>query len=163
MAAKPSPKQTPIGAVIVPFEGSSQELLVQEHAVMLAQALGAPLKAIHVAQGADELPAGAFSYLQRLCWKRHVTFEKHVFHGTDIVGEIATEAQPNDLIVLGTRILGSAYHLGSVAEGLIHRAPCPVQVIRLGPARKVRPAVVTAARAGGRGRRRALPQTGWGA
>jgi universal stress protein A len=54
-------------------------------------------------------------------------------------GEIAAVAQewPADLIIIGTHGRGGVGHffLGSVAEGVLRHAPCPVLTVRLGTMR----------------------------
>lgn len=149
--------------VLIPIEGSAQELFVQEQAVALAANLQVPLKAVHVSTQYEEIPKDLFRYVERLASKRHVKLEKRVIGGSDVAREIIDEAQPSDVIVIGTRLLGTEYHLGSLTETLIHRAPCPVQVIRIGPLRRERPRPAATAR--GRARRRKLgaKPPGWGA
>lgn len=151
------------GMVLVPIEGSSQELIVQEQAVNLAANLGVPLKAIHVSTEYEPLPRRFFSYVEGLAHRRQVPFEKRVIRGDDVVREILEEVTLSDIIVVGTRFLGSEYHLGSVTEALIHRAPCPVQVIRLGPVRPERRRPVVAARSRIHKRPTVARAEGWGA
>lgn len=137
---QPRAGDAPYKEILVPIEGSTQEYVVQEHAVELAASLGVPLKAVHVESqvGAD---FNRFQYIEELCWRRKVPFEKRVLRSEDVVGELVDEASPGTLIVVGTRLLGSEYHLGSVTEGLVHRAPCPVEVVRLQAPHAERPPV----------------------
>lgn len=119
-----------VDRVLVPIEGGSEELLVQQWAVGMADALGARLHAVHVATDGLEPPEDVFSYISRLAEERAVSFDTAVVNAKTVVDELVEELSPNDLVVIGTRVLGSGPEV-SVTEELIQRAPCPVQVIRI--------------------------------
>lgn len=120
-----------ISNVVVPVQGSSQEMVAQEWAVQMAAAVGAKLTAVHVATGAKEAPGDIFDYVTRLAKRHDVRLEVKHLNGSDVADELVEELTATDLAVIGTRRLGTEYHMGSVTEALIRRAPCPVQVIRL--------------------------------
>lgn len=120
-----------ISTVVVPIEGSSQEMVAQEWAVQMAAAVGAQLTAVHVATSPKKAPGDIFDYVTRLCKRHDVRLETKHLNGADVAEELVEELTATDLVVIGTRLLGTEYHMGSVTEGLIRRAPCPVQVIRL--------------------------------
>jgi nucleotide-binding universal stress UspA family protein len=121
----------PVARIVVPVEGSSSELVVQEWAVELARQLHTELRALHVSVGGAKAAGDIFRYANDLCKRRQVPISTKILEGPDAVSELVQELGPNDLVVVGTRQLGTEYHLGSVTEGLIRYAPCPVQVIRL--------------------------------
>ncbi|MBI2077741.1 MAG: universal stress protein [Euryarchaeota archaeon] len=123
-----------ITEVLLPIEGGSEELIAQDQAVEVAANLEVPLRILHVSTEDDEVPGDVFDHVQDLCRRRHVDATVQTLRGPDVVQEIVDEARPSDVIVIGTRRLGSRYHLGSITEGLVHRAPCPVHVVRLGEA-----------------------------
>lgn len=119
-----------VDRVLVPIEGGSEELLVQQWAVGMADALGAQLHAVHVSTDGLEPPKDVFSYLSRLAEEHAVSVETTVVNAKTVVDELVEELSANDLVVIGTRVLGSGPEV-SVTEELIQRAPCPVQVIRI--------------------------------
>ncbi len=116
--------------VVVPIEGGSEELLVHQWAVGMADALGARLHAVHVATDGLEPPEDVFAYLSRLAEEHAVSFDTAIVNAKTVVDELVEELGPADLVVIGTRVLGTGAEV-SVTEDLIQRAPCPVQVIRI--------------------------------
>ncbi len=121
---------SPIRRIVVPVEGSDREFIVQEHAVALAAALGVPVHAFHVRPvvgGSDDV----FAWLEKEADNWGVDLSSGSVDGDDPASEIVAELEPLDLVVIGSSHMGSKYRLGSVAEHLIRRAPCPVQVVRL--------------------------------
>ncbi len=121
----------PVRRVIVPVGGTDREFFVQEQAVEFAAALGATLVGLHVTTAPDETRSDLFHYLETQARKRMVPNECHILAGTDPADIIAQELEPLDLVVIGTRRMGTRYHLGSVAKHLVGNAPGPVQVVRL--------------------------------
>ncbi len=119
-----------VDRVLVPIEGGSEELLVQQWAVGLADALGARLHAVHVSTDGLDPPEDVFSYVSRLAQDHALSLETTVVNAKTVVDELVEELSPNDLVVIGTRVLGTGPEV-SVTEELIQRAPCPVQVIRI--------------------------------
>lgn len=132
MAAVQVPEPVrPIDRIVVPVEGTADELVAQQWAVEFAAALELPLRAVHISMRPGDSPPDVFAYLESLCKKWHVTLETRTVRGQSVVDELVEELAPRDLVVLGTRKLASHYHVGSVAEDLVRRAPCPVQIVRL--------------------------------
>lgn len=123
----------PVKQVVVPVGGSDREFLAQEQAVILASALGVPLRALHVAPDPDTAPSDVFAFLEKACRTQDVAFESRVIGGDDPAEELVQEVDALDLLVMGTQRLGTRYHLGSVAERVIRDAPAMVQVVRLNP------------------------------
>ena len=123
----------PIDRIVLPVEGTDREFDAQRWAVELAAGLRVAILAVHVsnrvAGGAPR--ADVFAYLQGECRKWAVPLETRTLRGNDVVQELVDELGVRDLVVLGTRRLASDYHVGSVAGGLVRRAPCPVQLVRL--------------------------------
>ncbi len=121
---------SPIGRIIVPVEGSDREFIVQEHAVTLAAALGIPVHAVHVRSALDPRQ-DLFAWIEKEADQWSVDLECRSVDGEDAAEEILQELKPLDLVIIGSSRAGSKYRLGSVADALIRRAPCPVQVVRL--------------------------------
>jgi nucleotide-binding universal stress UspA family protein len=120
----------PADQIVIPVQGTDREYYAQQWAVEFAAAIGVPVKALHVGDGSQDDDPEVFRYIQKLAEKHSVEITTQHLHG-DVVDELAAELAPRDLCVIGTRRLSHAYHVGSVAAGLIEKAPCPVQVVRL--------------------------------
>ncbi|MDX1611368.1 MAG: universal stress protein [Candidatus Thermoplasmatota archaeon] len=137
MATTPITRATPkrgaelISHVVLPVEGGSEELVVQQWAVEMAAALGVPLRAVHVNTDGEDPPPDVFTFLSEMASERKVELETHIIHGRHVADELADELAPTDLVVIGTRLLGTGDSWSSTTEGLIRRAPCPVQVLRM--------------------------------
>ena len=75
----------------------------------------------------------AFSHAITLLEKEHpdVTVLRHVAQGLPRTA-LLTAASEAQLLVVGCRGLGGVHgmSLGSVAQAMLHHAPCPVAVIR---------------------------------
>lgn len=125
------PRAEPFDRVVVPVEGSSEELLAQQTAIEMAGAVGAELLVVHVSTGAHDPPEDIFSYAETLAADAGVPASRHVIHASDVIEELVSELGPRDLVVIGTRTLGKEDRMSSVAEELIARAPCPVQILRI--------------------------------
>ncbi len=121
----------PFNRIVIPVEGTDREYLVQDWAIEFAAALGTPVYAVHVANNPAGPPNGVFDFLESIAARWRVSLETRVQEAGDVAEELLAELGPMDLVVLGTRRLGRRYHFGSVAESLVARAPCPVQVVRL--------------------------------
>lgn len=121
----------PVTRVVVPVEGSDREYLAQEHAVLTAAALGAPMVAVHVTHDLDEPEAQRFHYLRQAADRWGVQLQTQVLAGTDPAAVLLEELAATDLVVVGTRHAGRRYHVGSVTQALIASAPCAVQVLRI--------------------------------
>lgn len=124
----------PADRVVIPVQGTDREFLAQQWAVEFAAALGVPICAVHVATGeepADVDEDEIFSYVGEEAMKWGVPIETHVQVGRNVVDVVLDELRPRDLVVIGTRRLGSAFHMGSVTAELVRRAPCPVQIVRI--------------------------------
>ncbi len=121
----------PINRIVIPVAGTDREFLVQEWAIEFAASLGVPVYALHVGTTPTGPPNGLFEFLQSMAKRWRVPLETRVQDATDVATELLAELGPLDLVVLGTRKLGRKYHFGSVAEALVARAPCPIQVVRL--------------------------------
>lgn len=120
----------PADQIVVPVQGTDREYYAQQWAVEFAAAIGVPVLAVHVGDGSNEDDPEVFRFIRRLADKHSVSLETRMLHG-QVVTELAAELSPRDLVVIGTRRLSHQYHVGSVAAGLIEKAPCPVQVVRL--------------------------------
>lgn len=130
-ATAPAERTFPVRRIVVPVGGTDREFLAQEHAVLMASALDAPIAAVHVRADPEDAPADLFTYLREHAERWGVPLEEHVFVGNDVASILEEELEPLDLVVVGTRKMGSRFHVGSVAEHVVRHAPCPVQVVRL--------------------------------
>lgn len=117
--------------LVIPVQGTDREFVAQQWAVEMASVLGVPLRAVHVAAPIGPRRRDLFEYLTLESAKWSVELETRIVRGTDVVEELVQELDSRDLVIVGTRRMSSHFHLGSVAEGLVRRAPCPVQVVRL--------------------------------
>lgn len=135
MSSAPAPGTfQPVDRLVVPVEGTDREFDAQQWAAGIAAALGVPIHALHVTAGDEtDQHTDHFDFLERVCGKWDVELDTRVAGRNDVVAEILDELGPRDLVVLGTRRLGSKndYHVGSVAAELVQNAPCPVQIVRL--------------------------------
>ena len=138
--------------ILVPTDFSETANLAVMYARALAEAFGASIHVLHVATDpARYLPVDAFAALPDLriqleadCLKRldeiladagvkNLEVHRALRLGEPFV-EIVAYARNNavDLIVMGTHGRGPIQHLllGSVAEKVVRKAPCPVLTIR---------------------------------
>jgi len=132
-ASAPSGFQ-PVDRLVVPVQGTDREFEAQQWAAGMAGSLGVPLHALHVSKGDEETAHhDHFDFLEGACEKRGVELETRIAQRNEVVPEILDELGTRDLVVIGTRRLGSQndYHVGSVAAELVQNAPCPVQIVRL--------------------------------
>lgn len=135
-------------SILVPVDGSSPSLAALEHAIVLAEDTGASLDVLHVA-AADEFGVGATSPLSTEARDDiDAALDAAVAHAIDLLGPrverldipgdpvrvIVETARAGgyDMIVLGTHGRIGRLHelLGSVAEGVVRNAPCPVLTVR---------------------------------
>ena len=140
-----------IKRILVPTDFSEPGRTALKYAVEFADQFGAAVDLLHVV---DSVPAGALlSYrpLEELkssmrtqaeddMEKLHSEWSEHSFPVTKVIAdghpfvEIVRHAKKNDtdLIIMGTHGRGAIAHmmLGSVAEKVIRKAPCPVLTVR---------------------------------
>ena len=128
---KGRPAPSLVDEVVVPVEGTDREFFAQQSAVQIAASLGVVLRAIHIGSPGSRQRGDLFDYLRTESWRWGVPFESEIMEGEDVAGEIVEEVGPRDLIVIGSRRLGHRFHIGSVTEALVRRAPCPVQIVRI--------------------------------
>ncbi len=149
-----------IDSVLVPTDGSRPSLKAARYAAKLAKLVGARVKVIHVMQvevpGAvrpveleglnsvtiqvddeERIKRRAMDVMDRTkkCFADEgVQVETEFFLFGDVAEIIVGTAKDEgfDLIVMGNRGLGGLQHLmlGSVAEAVSRRAPCPVLIVR---------------------------------
>lgn len=149
--------QTQLNTILLATDGSEDALEAERAALDLHRQAGAALHVVHVWQfpamvySAQPigltgetyhlLEEGAQATLdastERLAAAGGAVVGAHLRFGPVIEG-IATVAQEiaADLVLIGSRGLGPVRRLvmGSVSEGVVHGAPCPVLVMRGGPA-----------------------------
>jgi nucleotide-binding universal stress UspA family protein len=136
-------------SILVPVDGSGPSLAALEHAIALAEDLGANIQVLSVEVPDDisdttmaphtrieidrtmkEAKAAALEDARQLLGDRLST-RTEVGDALRTIVTIANEGNC-DLIVIGTygRIGRLHAMLGSVAEGVIRNAPCPVLIVR---------------------------------
>jgi len=160
----------PLRRILVPLDGSQLSEEALEHAKTIAQTSGASIHLLHVLQpmqdweqqllhGLDRpfetmsepYPADAKTYLERV--RQNLEAAQHSATAklyTGIVGdEILTAAQSEqaDLIVMGSHGYGGykRWVYGSIANRVVHEAPCPLVMVRHVPEEKDVPALRDAA------------------
>ncbi len=134
--------------VLVPLDGSAPSIAALDHAIALVREGDATLDVLHV-ETSDDFAVGSSSPLAPdLRIAQDKALEDAITHATsalggrltrrDIRGEplrtiVETAADGHyDLIVIGTHGRGGRLRsvLGSVAEGVVRTAPCPVLTVR---------------------------------
>ncbi|NVB83043.1 MAG: universal stress protein [Kofleriaceae bacterium] len=127
-------------SILVPVDGSAPSLAALDHAIALALDYGANVDVLHVVPTEDPLGPDARAEDERAMDAAYEQardqlgdrLSRHTVTG-DPVQEIVDAAGGDiDIIVLGThgRIGRLRQFLGSVAEGVIRNAPCPVLTVR---------------------------------
>jgi nucleotide-binding universal stress UspA family protein len=125
--------------ILVPIDGSPPSVAALEHALTLAQDYGAEVMALHVAteegtltpvpdEEANRAMDAAIDDARIALGDDRLTFRICV---GEPITEIVEAAADADLIVIGThgRVGRIASILGSVAEGVVRNAPCPVLTV----------------------------------
>lgn len=130
-----------IAKILVPSDGSPPSLVALCEAAMLAEELGASLDVLEVRDASGGLSATAEIH-ERAARDLDASFEavrktlgERVARRTergDPLRTILQVASDYDLIVMGTHGRIGRLHsmLGSVAEGVVRNAPCPVLTVR---------------------------------
>ena len=149
-----------IDRVLVPTDGSQPSLKAARYAAKLAKLAGARVKIVHVMQVAvpgarepveldglnsvtiqvddeERIKKRGMDVMEktRKCFADEgVPVETEFFLSGNVAEVIVDTAGDEgfDLIVMGSRGLGGLQHLmlGSVAEAVCRRAPCPVLIVR---------------------------------
>lgn len=138
-------------SILVPVDGSPPSLAALEHAIALAEDLGATIDVLHVDE--REEPGGSTGALlpstrSEIDRAMEDAMEDAVNAARDLLGErLSTRSEAGDplrtivkvandghydLIVIGTYGRVGRLHalLGSVTEGVVRNAPCPVLTVR---------------------------------
>lgn len=125
--------------IVVPVDGSPPSLAALEHAVVLAEDYDASIEVLHVVAPDDALTPVGRNEAERAIEDtlEHVeqSLAHHVVRRTlvgDPLREILEAARGADLVVMGTHGRIGRLHaiLGSIAEGVVRNAPCPVLTVR---------------------------------
>lgn len=127
-------------SILVPLDGSPPSLAALEHAITLAADYEARIDVLHVIPPSDlmgrEARAEVESEMDAAVNRAKAMVGDRLSHRTvvgDPLREIIDHAmQGSDLIVMGTHGRVGRLHslLGSVAEGVVRNAPCPVLTVR---------------------------------
>ncbi|AKU98243.1 Universal stress protein [Labilithrix luteola] len=134
--------------ILVPFDGSEPSIAALDHAVALAEDFDATVDVVHV-EAPDEFEIGSMTPLSsgareeleeamntaasRVEARIGNRLSRRIVSGDPLrkIVEIANDGD-YDLIVMGThgRVGRLRSMLGSVAEGVVRNAPCPVLTVR---------------------------------
>lgn len=142
--------------ILLCTDGSDQALDAAKTAAELAQKFGSKVTILNVMSPSVVAPAVVggmepMAYVEvnpnfieeaqeaverrtgRILEEKNVSYEcrREIGHPVDRIVSVA-EAEQSDLVVMGSRGLGgfSRFLLGSVSDGVLHHAPCPVLIIR---------------------------------
>ncbi len=153
---RPSPSEAPLDTVLVPVDFSEHSIHAVDYAIRLARVFHSRVVLVHVYHFPVELLtdwsaygtlAGSAEILEGLRKDREeqmaalarekagagVPIEARVLEGTPF-SEIckAARAEGANLVVMGTRGLTGLKHvlIGSTAERVVRKAPCPVLVLK---------------------------------
>jgi universal stress protein A len=142
-----------INTILVPTDFSDASIAAQRYAAGLAEAFGSRVHLLHVVQDPYVQPWAAEAFgvslagvlerweddaraqLQQLAGDAPIECVTRVGHPFVEILSYAAEHRI-DLIVMGTHGRGPVAHmlLGSVAERVVRKAPCPVLTVRPDPA-----------------------------
>jgi nucleotide-binding universal stress UspA family protein len=158
-----------ITKILVPTDFSDASEAALQYGRELAERFGASLHVLHVIQdpftmpwAAEGLPVALGELLdewQRGAWKRlHELVPDAAEKGITVTTRIGSpfqeilshaEEEGIDLVVMGTHGRGAVTHalMGSVAEKMVRKAPCPVLTVRSRVAKEAAPLVAPAAAA----------------
>ena len=152
----PSPAEAPLDTILVPVDFSEHSIHAIDYAIRLARVFHSRVVLVHVYHFPVELLtdwsaygtlAGSAEILEGLRKDREqqmaalaqekagagVPLEAHVLEGTPF-SEIckAARVEGANLVVMGTRGLTGLKHvlIGSTAEKVVRKAPCPVLVLK---------------------------------
>lgn len=131
---------TVLQSILVPLDGSAPSLAAIEHALALAEDYDARIEVLDVIPSSDVVVASVRD-------ERECVVDMAVDHARVALGDrvsrrtlrgdplskiVETASEGFDLIVMGTHGRVGRLHamLGSVAEGVVRNAPCPVLTVR---------------------------------
>lgn len=143
--------------ILIPSDGSEHAILAAKHAAAIAKKFGSELVIVSVYNPTDVpppcvgVPGGSLTTATDMGSYVH-ELQQDVEHETGLVLEseglkytcrrelghpvdriiTAAQAEKADLIVMGCRGLSQwkSYLLGSVSDGVLHHAHCPVMIVR---------------------------------
>jgi nucleotide-binding universal stress UspA family protein len=129
--------------ILVPVDGSPPSLAALDHAVTLANDYGARLEVLHVKQLAEPWSPAEQAEVEfedameaavdeaREALGERLAFETRTGEPLRVIIERANE-EGVELVVIGTHGRVGRLHslLGSIAEGVVRNAPCPVLTVR---------------------------------
>jgi universal stress protein A len=123
-------------SILVPIDGSPPSLAALEHAVVLAEDYDAAIVALHVIVTSDTLtPVDEIGdAIEAAVGRAETSLGRRISLRSavgDPIREIVEAARDADLVVIGTHGFVGRLHelLGSVAEGVVRNAPCPVLTV----------------------------------
>ena len=138
--------------IIIPIDGSDQSKKAAKKAIFLAKSTGVKIVAMYVIDTPD-LPGfydspdeATYQQIHELLKKEGNSYIDQIEKMAKKIGvgisrmiadghpaeEIIKEAKKNDLIVIGSKGVTALDRLlmGSVAENIVHHAPCPVMIVK---------------------------------
>jgi len=132
----------PLDSILVPVDGSSPSLAALEHAVVLAEDGSASIDILHVdtadelglaTEAQDEIAEALDAAIDQAIARLGKRLSRRDVSGDPLRTIIETARDGRyDLIVIGTHGRIGRLHelLGSVAEGVVRNALCPVMTVR---------------------------------
>lgn len=127
-------------SILVPLDGSRPSIVAFDHALALANDYDARIEVLHVIPREDPLSPAVRDQVDRamddVLERARAVTDTRITRRTvigDPLREIVEAARDGiDLIVMGTHGRSGRLHamLGSVAEGVVRNAPCPVLTVR---------------------------------
>ena len=131
---------TALRSILVPLDGSAPSLAALEHALTLAEDYDARIEVLEVVPSSevviasirDEIERAVDAAIDRARIALGDRVSRRVVHGDPLVKIVEAASEGFDLIVMGTHGRVGRLHamLGSVAEGVVRNAPCPVLTVR---------------------------------
>jgi nucleotide-binding universal stress UspA family protein len=130
------PGMTVLRSILVPTDGSAPSLAALDHALGLAEDYQARIEVLEVEPGKVITPVVRGDIVDDAIARARTTLQERLSHrivdGDPIRRIVEVAAEGFDLIVMGTHGRVGRLHalLGSVAEGVVRNAPCPVLTVR---------------------------------
>ncbi|HEX7839315.1 MAG TPA: universal stress protein [Kofleriaceae bacterium] len=131
---------TVLRSILVPLDGSAPSLAALEHALALAEDYDARIEVLEVVPSSDVVVASVRDEIERVVDaavdRARIALgdrvSRRIVHGDPLPKIVEVASEGFDLIVMGTHGRVGRLHamLGSVAEGVVRNAPCPVLAVR---------------------------------
>lgn len=129
---------TVLRSILIPIDGSAPSLAALDHAIALAEDYEARIEVLEVEPSEDPIVTALVrddvldTAIARARSTLRERFSHRIVDGDPILKIVEVAGEGFDLIVMGTHGRVGRLHamLGSVAEGVVRNAPCPVLTVR---------------------------------